>query len=211
MNRNGFDIGGVCILRNQRDVQHRGHQADAAVSERRGDDVLYPAAGVQSEIDDICSGKSNQKLVSKMRDLMTKDEINAMLIRMKDRTLEWEKDIRFRTESFHEILNNGVNQELIPDDTLSAQEASGVDPGWGKADERQQYPEKRRSIWWKRNFLTCSISNARKSVPIFVMLSDCLREKRVKREEETDHRITKNKKRLLQAAAAAGGSLFVFC
>ena len=34
-------------------------------------------------------------------------------------------------------------------------------------------------------------------------------EKRVKREEETDHRITKNKKRLLQAAAAAGG-LFVF-
>ena len=32
---------------------------------------------------------------------------------MKDRTLEWEKDVRFRTESFHEILNNGVNQDLI--------------------------------------------------------------------------------------------------
>ena len=44
---------------------------------------------------------------------MTKDEINAMLVRMKDRTLEWEKDVRFRTESFHEILNNGVNQDLI--------------------------------------------------------------------------------------------------
>ena len=48
-----------------------------------------------------------------MRELMTKDEINAMLVRMKDRTLEWEKDVRFRTESFHEILSNGVNQDLI--------------------------------------------------------------------------------------------------
>ena len=28
-----------------------------------------------------------------------------MLVRMKDRTLEWEKDVRFRTESFHEILS----------------------------------------------------------------------------------------------------------
>ena len=56
---------------------------------------------------------NNQKLVSKMRELMTKDEINAMLVRMKDRTLEWEKDVRFRTESFHEILSNGVNQDLI--------------------------------------------------------------------------------------------------
>ena len=44
-------------------MQHRGHQADAAVSERRGDDVLYPAAGVQSEIDDICSGKQSEARV----------------------------------------------------------------------------------------------------------------------------------------------------
>ncbi len=63
MNRNGFDIGeyvsyginGMCSIEDIRPMR--------VVSERRGDDVLYPAAGVQSEIDDICSGKQSEARV----------------------------------------------------------------------------------------------------------------------------------------------------
>ena len=112
MNRNGFDIGeyvsyGINGMCNIEDI--RPMQLSQSV-EKMMYYILRPESNPKSTIFVLVN---NQKLVSKMRELMTKDEINAMLVRMKDRTLEWEKDVRFRTESFHEILNNGVNQDLI--------------------------------------------------------------------------------------------------
>ena len=112
MNRNGFDIGeyvsyGINGMCNIEDI--RPMQLSQSV-EKMMYYILRPESNPKST---IFVPVNNQKRVSKMRELMTKDEINAMLVRMKDRTLEWEKDVRFRTESFHEILNNGVNQDLI--------------------------------------------------------------------------------------------------
>ena len=112
MNRNGFDIGeyvsyGINGMCNIEDI--RPMQLSQSV-EKMMYYILRPESNPKST---IFVPVNNQKLVSKMRELMTKDEINAMLVRMNDRTLEWEKDVRFRTESFHEILNNGVNQDLI--------------------------------------------------------------------------------------------------
>ena len=112
MNRNGFDIGeyvsyGINGMCNIEDI--RPMQLSQSV-EKMMYYILRPESNPNST---IFVPVNNQKLVSKMREPMTKDEINAMLVRMKDRTLEWEKDVRFRTESFHEILNNGVNQDLI--------------------------------------------------------------------------------------------------
>lgn len=112
MNRNGFDIGeyvsyGINGMCNIEDI--RPMQLSQSV-EKMMYYILRPESNPKST---IFVPVNNQKLVSKMREPMTKDEINAMLVRMKDRTLEWEKDARFRTESFHEILNNGVNQDLI--------------------------------------------------------------------------------------------------
>ena len=112
MNRNGFDIGeyvsyginGVCNIEDIRPMQL------SQSVEKMMYYILRPESNPKST---IFVPVNNQKLVSKMRELMTKDEINAMLVRMKDRTLEWEKDVRFRTESFHEILSNGVNQILM--------------------------------------------------------------------------------------------------
>ena len=112
MNRNGFDIGeyvsyGINGMCNIEDI--RPMQLSQSV-EKMMYYILRPESNPKST---IFVPVNNQKLVSKMREPMTKDEINAMLVRMKDRTLEWEEDVRFRTESFHEILNNGVNQDLI--------------------------------------------------------------------------------------------------
>ena len=112
MNRNGIDIGeyvsyGINGMCNIEDI--RPMQLSQSV-EKMMYYILRPESNPKST---IFVPVNNQKLVSKMREPMTKDEINAMLVRMKDRTLEWEKDVRFRTESFHEILNNGVNQDLI--------------------------------------------------------------------------------------------------
>ena len=112
MNRNGFDIGeyvsyginGMCNIEDIRPMQ---------LSQSVEKMMYYILRTESNPKTTIFVPVNNQKLVSKMREPMTKDEINAMLVRMKDRTLEWEKDVRFRTESFHEILNNGVNQDLI--------------------------------------------------------------------------------------------------
>ena len=112
MNRNGFYIGeyvsyeinGMCNIEDIRPMQ---------LSQSVEKMMYYILRAESNPKSTIFVPVNNQKLVSKMRELMTKDEINAMLVRMKDRTLEWEKDVRFRTESFHEILNNGVNQDLI--------------------------------------------------------------------------------------------------
>ena len=112
MNRNGFDIGeyvsyGINGMCNIEDI--RPMQLSQSV-EKMMYYILRPESNPKST---IFVPVNNQKLVSKMREPMTKDEINAMLVRMKDRTREWEKDVRFRTESFHEILNTGGNQDLI--------------------------------------------------------------------------------------------------
>ena len=90
MNRNGFDIGeyvsyGINGMCNIEDI--RPMQLSQSV-EKMMYYILRPESNPKST---IFVPVNNQKLVSKMR----------------------EKDVRFRTESFHEILSNGVNQDLI--------------------------------------------------------------------------------------------------
>ncbi len=72
--------------------------------------ILKPAAADSST---IFVPMKNEKLVSKMRALMTKAEIDALLIGMKDKELEWESDRRYRTENFHEIMAQGVTEDLL--------------------------------------------------------------------------------------------------
>ncbi|MDO4544559.1 MAG: CarD family transcriptional regulator [Bacillota bacterium] len=55
----------------------------------------------------------NEELMSKMRDPMTKEEIDRLLMEMRDKEFEWEDDRRFRAESFHDILTRGVHQEMM--------------------------------------------------------------------------------------------------
>lgn len=44
---------------------------------------------------------------------MTKNEIDELLIGMRDKELQWENDRRYRSENFHEILSKGVTQEML--------------------------------------------------------------------------------------------------
>lgn len=113
---------------------------------------------------------NNQKLVSKMRELMNKDEINAMHVRMKDRTLEWEKDVRFRTESFLEILSNGVNQDLILMIRCLHRKRQELVQLGKKLPARDSNTLKNSGKAGGRgNLPMCCISNARKLVTIYEM------------------------------------------
>ena len=72
--------------------------------------ILRPA---NSQGSTIFVPAGNETLTSRIRSLMTKDEIDALLTGMRDKELAWEQDRRFRTENFHEILMKGVQQELL--------------------------------------------------------------------------------------------------
>lgn len=56
---------------------------------------------------------NNEKLVSKMRALMTKEELDTLLLGTRGKKIEWESDRRERAEKFHDILTGGVTEELI--------------------------------------------------------------------------------------------------
>lgn len=55
----------------------------------------------------------SEKPNSKMRRLMTKKDIDMLLLAAKNKTLEWNSDRKVRVNLFHEILSKGLHDELI--------------------------------------------------------------------------------------------------
>ncbi len=72
--------------------------------------ILKPAVANAST---IFVPVENEVLVSKMRVLMTKEEIDTLLLGMKDKSVEWENDRRVRNDIFHDILAGGVTEDLL--------------------------------------------------------------------------------------------------
>lgn len=57
-----------------------------------------------------CEGLSESK---KMRYLLTKDEIEALINSVKGKTMEWDNDRKARSTKFREILTKGVCEEFL--------------------------------------------------------------------------------------------------
>lgn len=55
----------------------------------------------------------NKVLESRLRDIMTKEEINSLILHIGDKEIKWDKDRRSRNEKFHEILAGGVREDLL--------------------------------------------------------------------------------------------------
>ena len=99
-----YGTNGICVIEDITEMSfERGREKSryfVLVPENsRGSKVYVPA--------------DNENLMSKIRPLMTKEEIDELLTGMRDREFAWEKDRRFRTVNFHEIMVNGVTQELL--------------------------------------------------------------------------------------------------
>lgn len=72
--------------------------------------ILKPEANPESK---IFVPVENEGLVSKMRELMTKDEIDSLILDTKDREIKWDTNRRYRNENFHEILSRGVHSDML--------------------------------------------------------------------------------------------------
>ena len=111
--------------------------------------ILRPA---NSQGSTIFVPAGNETLTSRIRSLMTKDEIDALLTGMRDKELAWEQDRRFRTENFHEILMKGVQQELL----------LMIRCIYLKKQELEASGKKPQRSWWKKNFpMFCTLLRER--------------------------------------------------
>ena len=56
---------------------------------------------------------ANKTLTAKMRRLLTKEEIDAMILSVKGQQLAWIEDTRHRADAFGQILAKGISAELL--------------------------------------------------------------------------------------------------
>lgn len=99
-----YGTNGICTIEDITEMSFTRGMAKAPYY------ILKPAATDSST---IFVPMNNEKLVSKMRSLMTKEEIDSLLLGMKDKELEWETDRRYRAENFHEIMTQGLTEDLL--------------------------------------------------------------------------------------------------
>lgn len=112
MSESGFEKGryvvygtnGICIIEDVKNMKFA-----AGMPEK----MYYILSPVGNPTSTVFVPAENEKLVSKMRSVMTKNEIDELLIGMRDKELQWENDRRYRSENFHEILSKGVTQEML--------------------------------------------------------------------------------------------------
>ena len=90
-----YGTSGICMIEDIRLMKF------AMDSEKSTYYVLKPESSDSSV---VYVPEKNEKLMSKMREVMTKDEIDSLLLGMKDKEIGWEKDRRIRSEIFHDIL-----------------------------------------------------------------------------------------------------------
>jgi len=56
---------------------------------------------------------ANEALTAKMRPIYTKEQIDALLLSVKDEQIEWIEDTRRRTDTFAPIVSKGMSAQLL--------------------------------------------------------------------------------------------------
>ena len=112
MNNGGFAKGcyvvygnnGICMIEDIKEMRF------AAGMEKNTYYILKPASADAST---VFVPADNEKLMAKMRPLMTKEEIDSLLLGMQGKEIVWNSDRRARNELFHDIMSKGITEDLL--------------------------------------------------------------------------------------------------
>jgi CarD family transcriptional regulator len=99
-----YGTNGICHIE---DIQ------PMSFDRKKDSDLYYILRPLSNPASTVFVPLKNENLTSKMRDVMTKEQIHELLEDMKGKELPWEQNRRFRSETFHEILTKGVQEELL--------------------------------------------------------------------------------------------------
>lgn len=79
----------------------------------RYENLCYVLKPLYDESSTVYVPVDNERLTSMMRRVLTKNEIDSMIEKVRADNLEWIDDQRERTETFKHILANGIRKDLL--------------------------------------------------------------------------------------------------
>ena len=97
-----YGMNGVCLIEDVREI---------AVAKTK--DTFYVLRPLRDRHSTICIPLGNDTLLGKMRDLSTRDEIDAMIESVRVDPDDWIEDRKQRMEAFREILRRADPCELL--------------------------------------------------------------------------------------------------
>jgi len=96
---------GICMIE---DVKELSFPPD------RNARVYYVLKPLNNPASTLCIPTDNDALRSKLRSVLSREEISLLLTGAKGKKIPWTEDKNARTACFHEILKNGAQEELLP-------------------------------------------------------------------------------------------------
>lgn len=99
-----YGTNGICMIEDIKEMSF------ASGMEKNTYYILKPASAGAST---VFVPADNEKLMAKMRPLMTKAEIDSLLLGMQGKEIAWNNDRRARNELFHDIMAEGITEDLL--------------------------------------------------------------------------------------------------
>lgn len=99
-----YSVYGICKIE---DIRFMKFSASPAERE------YYVLRPVHQENTSIFVPKENQKLIARMRPILSPEEIDRIILSVKDRKMAWIGDYKKRTAQFHTILSRRDERELL--------------------------------------------------------------------------------------------------
>ncbi|NLD19199.1 MAG: hypothetical protein GX663_02995 [Clostridiales bacterium] len=99
-----YGTNGICIIEDIKPMRFVAGQKESLYY------ILKPCSSISST---VFVPADNEVLVSKMREPLSKKEIDELLLGIRDKDFEWNSDRRFRNDMYHDILSKGVDRDLI--------------------------------------------------------------------------------------------------
>jgi len=99
-----YGTNGICMIEELKEMRF------AAGMEKNTYYILKPASANAST---IFVPIDNEKLMAKMRPLMSRDDIHDLLLGIQGKEILWTTDRRARSEKFHDIMVKGVTEDLL--------------------------------------------------------------------------------------------------
>ena len=141
-----YGTNGICLVE---DIKMMRFALDA---EKDPYCILKPASNGSST---IYVPLNNEKLMGKLRPIMTKEEIDSLLLGMRDKEISWDSGQEEQNREVPRYTDKRSDAETAPDDTVHIYEETRTHHSGQKTFPlRMRIRSNPRKSWWKRNFHT---------------------------------------------------------
>ena len=99
-----YGNSGVCLIEDVRNMKF---------GSEKNERMYYILRPVGNHSSTLYVPMDNEKLTAKMRDVLTKQQIDDMLSGIRDKVIDWQSDKKKRAEEFKQIMRDKNQEELL--------------------------------------------------------------------------------------------------